>query len=328
MTIPSGLRRCAVFDHMTPEQLAQVAQCASPVRFPAGVTVLKEGDASRDAYVVQQGAVRITRQTAYGTFELAVLGEGQLFGETSFVDEGARSVDAVTERACELLLLNPISLAAQCAGDRRFELALWWAFWRSLAQKLRGTNERLSRFFSETGVPPPPTDPVPREATGSFRLQIGDKQELFTEQKLSRMEIHFLSSLSRERRLRAGDVLFREGDAGDAMYVVVEGKVRISKQIPGAGEEALAFMERGDWFGEMALIDNAPRSAEAVAHDGGAVVLAVPRDVVSGLLDMRKVSSLRLLRILCRLVAKRLREIDDKLVGWFILAGGGGHAAD
>jgi hypothetical protein len=38
---------------------------------------------------------------------------------------------------------------------------------------------------------------------------------------------------------------------------------------------------------------------------------------------MRKVSSLRLLRILCRLVAKRLREIDDKLVGWFILAGGG-----
>ena len=159
--------------------------------------------------------------------------------ETAFVDEGTRSVDAVTERACELLLLNPLSLAAQCEGDRRFELALWWAFWRSLAQKLRGTNERLSRFFSETGVPPPPTDPVPREATGSFRLRIGDKQELFTEQKLSRMEIHFLSSLSRERRLREGDVLFREGDAGDAMYVVVEGKVRISKQSPGAGEEAL-----------------------------------------------------------------------------------------
>ena len=106
---------------------------------------------------------------------------------------------------------------------------------------------------------------------------------------------------------------------------VVDGRVRIGKQIPGAGEEALAFMERGDWFGEMALIDNQPRSAEATAHDGGAVVLAVPRDVVAGLLDIKKVSSLRLLRILCGLVAKRLREIDDKLVGWFILAGGGGH---
>jgi CRP-like cAMP-binding protein len=323
VTIPSGLRRCAVFDHLTPGQLAQLARCASPLRFAAGVTVLKQGDASRDAYVVNEGTVRIARDTSYGTFELAVLGEGQLFGETALVDDGTRSVDAIAEQPCELLLLSPLALAAQCEGDQRFELALWWAYWRSLSQKLRGTNERLTRFFSETGLPPRQDGPGPREATGSFRLQIGDKQDLFTEQKLSRMEIHFLASLSRERRLRAGDVLFREGDPGDAMYVVVEGKVRISKQIPGAGEEALAFMERGDWFGEMALIDNEPRSAEAVAHDGGAVVLAIPRDVVAGLLDMRKVSSLRLLRILCRLVAKRLREIDDKLVGWFILAGGG-----
>jgi CRP-like cAMP-binding protein len=224
------------------------------VRFPAGVTVLKQGDASRDAYVVNEGAVRIARDTSYGTFELAVLREGQLFGEAALVDEGTRSVDAITEQPCELLLLSPLALAAQCEGDQRFELALWWAYWRSLSQKLRGTNERLTRFFSETGLPPRHAGPGPREATGSFRLQIGDKQDLFTEQKLSRMEIHFLASLSRERRLRVGDVLFREGDPGDAMYVVVEGKVRISKQIPGAGEEALAFMERGDWFGEMALI--------------------------------------------------------------------------
>jgi CRP-like cAMP-binding protein len=323
LSVASGLRRCPVFDHLTPEQHAQLAKCASLVRFPAGVTVLKEGDTSRDAYVVHAGTVRIKRETAYGTFELAMLGEGQLFGETAYVDQGSRSVDAVAEQSCELLLLNPVALSAQAEGDQRFEIALWWAFWRSLSQKLRGTNERLTRFFSETGLPTSHSGPPPREATGSFRLQMGEKQELFTEQKLSRMEIHFLASLSRERRLRDGDVLFREGDPGDAMYVVLDGKVRISKRIPGAGEEALAFMERGDWFGEMALIDNQPRSAEAVAHDGGAVVLAIPRDVVGGLLDMRKVSSLRLLRILCRLVAKRLREIDDKLVGWFILAGGG-----
>ena len=65
------------------------------------------------------------------------------------------------------------------------------------------------------------------------------------------------------------------------MYVVLEGRVMISKYIPGAGEEALAFLERGDYFGEMALIDNQPRSADAKAHDGGAVVLAIPRDVLN-----------------------------------------------
>lgn len=312
----------AILDHFPPEQRVRLAQATTLVRFPGGVTVVKEGDASLDAYIVHKGRVVIKRDTSYGSFELARLGEGDLFGETAFVDQAPRSVDAVTEHATELFLLNPVALGALAELDPRFAMALWWTFWRSLSQKLRTTNERLTRFFSESGKPLPAFDSPLREPTGSFRLQLAQKQDLFSEQKLSRMEIHFLASLSRERQLRPGEVLFREGDQGDAMYVVLQGRVRIGKQIPGAGEEALAFMERGDWFGEMALIDNQPRSAEATAHEDGAVVLAIPRDVVSGLLDIRKVSSLRLLRILCRLVAKRLREIDDKLVGWFILAGG------
>ena len=119
-------------------------------------------------------------------------------------------------------------------------------------------------------------------------------------------------------------MLFREGDPGDAMYVVLDGKVRISKMIPGVGEEALMILERGAFFGEMALIDNLPRSADARAHERGAVVLRIPRDVLEQLLDIRKVSSIRLLRLLCELVAARLRELDDKLVGWHILSGGEG----
>jgi CRP/FNR family transcriptional regulator, cyclic AMP receptor protein len=311
-----------ILDHFPAEQLGLLAQATSLTRFPSGVTIVKEGESSLDAYIVHRGRVRIKRDTSYGTFEIARLGEGELFGETSFVDQAPRSVDAVTEQATELFLLNAAALGSLVEQDPRFGMALWWMFWRSLSQKLRNTNERLTKFFSESGRQLPPLALPLREPTGSFRVQLAQKQDLFQEQKLSRMEIHFLASLSKERQLKGGEVLFREGDQGDAMYVVLDGRVRISKQIPGAGEEALAFMERGDWFGEMALIDNQPRSAEATAHDEGAVVLAIPRDVVSGLLDIRKVSSLRLLRILCTLVAKRLREVDDKLVGWFILAGG------
>lgn len=322
MNVVGALTRCPVLDHFPTEQLETLALCCTLAQYAAGATVLKEGEASHDAYLLATGAVRIERGTSYGTFELATLHEGSLFGETSLVDGGKRSVDAVAATDAQLLVLAPGALQAQSARDARFEMALWWAFWRSLSGKLRATNERLTGFFSAAGMQPPPS-PKPREHTGSFRLQIGEKQDLFREQKLSRMEIHFLSSLSKERRLRPSEVLFREGDAGDAMYVVLDGRVRISKQIPGAGEEALAFLERGDWFGEMALIDDQPRSAEATAHDEGAVVLAIPRDVMAGLLDRRKVSSVRLLRILCSLVAKRLREVDDKLVGWFILSGGG-----
>jgi hypothetical protein len=201
-------------------------------------------------------------------------------------------------------------------------MAVYWTMWRSLSIKLRRTNDKLTRFFSHGGHAAVQESAGARVPTGEFRIDLQAKKNLFSEQKLSSLEINFLTSLSREKKLAPGEVLFREGDPGDAMYVVLEGRIRISKMIPGAGEEALSILERGDYFGEMALIDHQPRSALAKAHEGGAVVLAIPQNVLEGLLDIRKVSSLGLLRILCSLVAKRLREIDDKLVGWYILAGG------
>jgi CRP/FNR family cyclic AMP-dependent transcriptional regulator len=159
------------------------------------------------------------------------------------------------------------------------------------------------------------------ESDGSFDM--ANRLGLFREQKLSEMEINFLASLSREERYEAGQTIFREGAAGDRMFIVAEGMVMISKTIPGIGEEALAFLERGDYFGEMALIEDRPRSADARAHpDTGATVLALPREVAGGLLNIEKLSSIRLLKILCWLAAKRVRELHEKLTGWFQLAGG------
>ena len=313
------------FAHFTPEQLAAFAACVTRQRLPAGATVVKEGDATGDAYVIDSGRVRIQRRTPYGQYTLAVLGAGEIFGETSFVDRHARSGDVVTEVPSALLVIDAAAVAAAAESDQRLTLALYWTFWKSLSQKLRRTNEMLGRFFSQAGGPPQQPPPPAKESTGEFRVDMAAKRNLFQEQKLAAMEITFLATLSHERKLRPGQILFREGEPGDAMYVVLEGRMMISKFIPGAGEEALAFLERGDYFGEMALIDNQPRSADARAHEQGAVVLALPREVVAGLLDIHKLSSLRLLKILCGLVAKRLREVDDKIVGWHILAAGGGH---
>ena len=168
--------------------------------------------------------------------------------------------------------------------------------------------------------------PTIADQANDLRVGLDAKRDLFREQKLSRMEINFLSTLSKEQQLKPNETLFREGESGDRMYVILEGKVMISKRIVGAGVEALAILERGDYFGEMALIDREPRSADAKAHDTGAVVLSISHEVLQGILDIQKVSSLRLLELLCGLVAKRLREIDDKLIGWYIFDAGSGES--
>lgn len=324
MGIENLLERWDIFSHFTQQQLAQLAQCISRGVYPPGTAVVREGEHSHEAYLIQNGGIRIQRKTPYGLFSLAVLQPGTLFGETSFVDRQPRSGDAITTEETELFALSPTALQAVIESDQRFQLALYWSFWKSLSSKLRQTNQNLTHFFSETGRPASDEPSAARPMAGEFRVDMASKRKLFQEQKLSNLEINFLTSLSKEKKFGPNQVIFREGEMGNEMYVVLEGRVMISKYIPGAGEEALAFLERGGYFGEMALIDNEPRSADARAHEDGAVVLAIPREVVEGILDIHKISSIRLLTILCNLVASRLRELDEKVIGWFIIAGGSG----
>ncbi|HUO85906.1 MAG TPA: cyclic nucleotide-binding domain-containing protein, partial [Thermoanaerobaculia bacterium] len=317
MTIAETLRPWESFSHFSDDQLERLAAGVARRHYDDGEAIVRHRDSTREAYAIEAGGVAIQRTSPYGEFRLALLGTSDLFGETSFVDGGERSGDAVALGGCDLLVFDPATLDTLVEDEPALHVALYWTFWKSLSSKLRSTNERLTRFFSETGSSTAVIDrPDAFAESGAFHVELRDKRRIFEEQKLSGLEINFLSSLSKEQKLDGGEVIFNEGDPGEAMYVVHDGRVMISKFIPGAGEEALAFLERGDYFGEMALIDNQPRSADARADGGGAVVLAIPREVVEGILDIRKVSSLRLLKLLCALVARRLRELDEKIVGW------------
>ena len=275
MGLASRLSQIALFAHFREAEIEALATCAVGRAYPAQTGILKQGEPSLDVYIVDRGLVDIQRVTPYGPFTIAQLGSGQLFGEASFVDSSPRSGDVVARTEAAVIALLSAPTRELIARDQRLAVALYWTFWKSLSTKLRSTNEQLGRFFAHAPQGGAVRPPLPKAQTGEFRLDIAAKRDLFAEQKLSPLEINFLTSLSRERKLKGGQIVFHEGDPGDAMYVVLEGRILISKFIPGAGEEALAFLERGDYFGEMALIDRAPRSAQARAHDGGAVVLSI-----------------------------------------------------
>src|SRR5205823_13132205 len=72
-----------------------------------------------------------------------------------------------------------------------------------------------------------------------------------------------VANIATQKQVRANEKIFQEGEVGTEMYLIGAGKVRISKMVPGVGEEALAILESGSYFGEMALIDDTPRSADA-----------------------------------------------------------------
>ena len=72
----------------------------------------------------------------------------------------------------------------------------------------------------------------------------------------------------------------------------------------------------------MGLVDKAPRCADAGATAEGAIVLSIRHEVLSKVLNPKKASSIRLLKSLCATLSNRVRDTNEKLVGWFLLAGG------
>ncbi|MBK8789222.1 MAG: cyclic nucleotide-binding domain-containing protein [Holophagaceae bacterium] len=114
----------------------------------------------------------------------------------------------------------------------------------------------------------PPRPPSPRISIDRRRLP----DPVAPVQEPDETERAQILIIGQRRTCKAGEILFREGDAGDGLYVVVRGSVRISKQ-GATGEEALAVLESPAFFGEMALIDLRPgrgrhrqRGLRAVLH--------------------------------------------------------------
>jgi CRP/FNR family cyclic AMP-dependent transcriptional regulator len=80
-----------------------------------------------------------------------------------------------------------------------------------------------------------------------------------------------------ERSFRSGEFVFRQGDAGDRIYVVKSGEVEVVRDDPEKGEVVLARLGKGAYFGEMALLSEAPRNASVRAATD-LTALAIERD--------------------------------------------------
>ncbi len=100
--------------------------------------------------------------------------------------------------------------------------------------------------------------PAPREPA-EFRIP------LFSE--LSDEELQRLRSSMRRRRFARGQFIFLQGEPGTSLYIVEEGRVKISLSSPEGREVVLGLLGPGDFFGELSLLDGEPHSADAVARE-------------------------------------------------------------
>ncbi|HRU39825.1 MAG TPA: cyclic nucleotide-binding domain-containing protein [Candidatus Goldiibacteriota bacterium] len=109
------------------------------------------------------------------------------------------------------------------------------------------------------------------------------------------------------KKYAAGEYIFREGDVGEVMYIINRGKVNITKRTD-EGEKILVTLSAGDFFGEMAIIDKAPRSASAIAAEETVCIV-----LDEELFEQQMQRNAKIVKKILKNMSARLRAMNEQL---------------
>jgi CRP/FNR family transcriptional regulator, cyclic AMP receptor protein len=136
--------------------------------------------------------------------------------------------------------------------------------------------------------------------------QVLKKLPLF--EKLTRRELNSVIRILHEREYEAEEIIFRENEPGMGMYIIEKGKVAIVSE---SAKLQLTELGSGDFFGEIALLDAAPRSASAIAREKCKIFGFFQPDLF-GLIERNPRLGVKIVLGLSRLICERLRQTNQR----------------
>ncbi len=210
--------------------------------FPRNATICKQGDTiDRKVYLVISGSVRV-EITKEESKLIALIGPKEIFGEMALIDYKPRSADVICNN--RHVVLQELTNLDETIISQTPEI--FFDFASMLSRRIRALNEKVKRSSSFATKK---SKPVPLPDTLLEYLE--DK---------------------RQTEFRKTELICRQGDASDGMYLINKGKIEISIKMPDGSDLVLGFAEAGSLVGEMGVIEGKERSASMIACE---VVLAI-----------------------------------------------------
>jgi ferredoxin-NADP reductase/CRP-like cAMP-binding protein len=227
-SIEKILIQTGVFNNLEPSELQTVINNSTPFEFQAGDIIANEGEDGSECYVILYGSMQIFTNMPDGKeIVLARASAGEVIGEQSLLP------GSTGKRNASLRAYTNISLLAITKND----------FLKTLTLDSQLENKLLNLGDAQ------------------IRNRLHKQSVLFQSLTFEEISDHF----SREEEFSDGTIIFNEGDAGDKLYLVVSGKVDIF-QIHNGSQQLRVQIEEGGIFGELALLNEKPRTATAIAH--------------------------------------------------------------
>lgn len=216
-----------LFDLMPPHLRRAVVASLVPARYPFGAVIVRQGDPSDALFVLTGGRARVVKEGAGdGEVTLAMLEPGEVFGEIGLLTGAPRTVTVRASGPVEVLRLDAAAFVDLVTHEPRVRHHLEL---HARQRLLRGFLRVHSRFGE-----------LPPDVLADLLAALEPVQ------------------------VSAGDVVVRQGDPPGGLYVVEEGRLRAQRAGPD-GPEDLAYLRRGDVFGERALFTGQPRAASVEA---------------------------------------------------------------
>ncbi len=147
-------------------------------------------------------------------------------------------------------------------------------------------------------------------------IRKGSVQELLSKvpafAHLTFRELKEVATIVHKREYRAGEPVFHQGDPGLGMYIIQEGSVSIAIVDKDGNQKELAVLSEGDFFGELGLLDESPRSALAVCKTD-CLLIGFFRPDLFDLIERKPTLGIKIVLKLAEIVGERLRKTDKEL---------------
>jgi CRP-like cAMP-binding protein len=163
-------------------------------------------------------------------------------------------------------------------------------------------NEKVVRSSFWANVFKPPTDK-------SDLFEILSTIPMFAE--LSKRDLSVLFNIIHNRSYIKAEYIFHQGDPGIGMYIIREGEVRIERKLTSGESIPLAKFKSGDFFGELALVDDEKRSASAIADTDSKVAVIFKPDLDEFISRFPK-KGIQILQGISHVTAVRLRQVNEE----------------
>lgn len=280
----SILRNHELFHRLPDKVLRSIMDKIIFKKFKADQEIFHEGQTGDCLYMILEGNVNISVESKEGDHvQLAVLRDGDYFGEMAMLTDAQRSATATTLTPCLVYSLDRQSF--QDLLNKHSDIALELS--HVLSERLAYTNKLLLREHHLNRPKVADLKEMPDELMSAFRSQM-ERQDL-----------------------KKGDLVFEEGDIGDKLYLIEKGQISITVKSKEGKEIQLAVLSAGDYFGEMAMLTDAPRTATARAAKDCTLYFLHKEDFNS-LINNHHVVALELSRVLSQRLSKTNEIISQK----------------